>query len=91
MRGDVFFFDVSLLLGLAHISSERQYSERVVSHGNAHEYPVVYGRGFVVNRRLGESSTFDRGDHVEADDYQVAVCLLFPRWTSRWGQRALLE
>ena len=86
MRSDV-FLNVSLPLGLAQISSERQRSERMDSHGNAHEYQVVYGHGFVVNRRLGENSTFDRGDHVEADDHQVAVCSLFPRW----GHRALLE
>ena len=78
MRSDV-FLTVSPPLGLARISSHRQRSECVVSHGNAHEYHAVYGRGVVANRPLGEISTFDTGNHVEAGDHQLAVYLLFPR------------
>ena len=74
----MFFFYVSLPLGLAQIFSERQRSERVVSRGNAHEYQVVYGHGFVVNCRFREGSIFDRGNNIEAGDCQVVVCLLFP-------------
>ena len=82
----MFIFDVSPSLGLAQISYERHRSERVVSYGNAHEPQVVCGHGFVVHRPLGESSTFDTGNRIEADYHQVAVRALLPRWR----QRALL-
>ena len=78
MRSE-FFLTLALRWVEPGFFSEGQLSERVISHGNTHEYQVVYGHGFVVHRALGEISTFDTGNHVEAGDHQLAVYLLFPR------------
>ena len=49
-------------MGLAQNSSSSQYSERVVSLGNAHEPRVVYGQGFAVHRLFGGGIAFDTGN-----------------------------
>ena len=83
-----FFFNVRLLLGIAHLSPGSRRGECVIGYiATLMSLKSSTDIALLSTIFWGEDSASDTGNHVEPDFRQVAVSVL-PR---RWGHRVLLE